>query len=365
MSDVEVKVPIIAESTAKLLNWQKKIGDVVREGERLIEVETDKVILEILAPQSGKITKILKFNDEIVSGGEKIAILEENCDDIKTDLPIDKKLNNIETNKEVKSISNKAIVSHNTTDISKSENIEIPNNPTKDCTSSIPSRKEERVAMTHIQRAKLLLDTRHEHVILTVFDEVNMQVIQDLCTKYNHFFEKHHGIKLGLTSFFTKAVIAGLKKFPVINTSTKNNDIIYHKYYDIGITIPEYNVVPILRNADMMDFADIEKSIINFTKKASDSKLSVEEITGATFTITNICNTMLSTPIINFSQNAALGIHNITERPIVKNGKIIIQPMMFIALSYDQLVIDNNTAVQFLITIKDSIEDPSRLLLEI
>ncbi|MFK5970964.1 MAG: 2-oxo acid dehydrogenase subunit E2 [Candidatus Marithrix sp.] len=366
MSDVEVKVPILAKSTAKLLNWQKKLGDVVREGERLIEVETDKVILDILAPQNGKIIKILKSNNETVSGGENIAILDKSCDDIKPDLPINKMLDKTDEI-EVKSTTDKKIspVLHNTTDISQSDNIEIPNNPTGNCTSSPPLRREERVSMTHAQRAELLLDTQHKHVILTVFDEVNMQVVQDLCTKNNRFFEKHHGVKLGLTSFFTKAIVTALQKFPIINTSIKNNDIIYHNYYDIGITIPEYNIIPILRNANIMSFADIEKSIINFTKKASDDKLSMEEVTGGTFTITNIYNAMLSTPILNFPQSAVLGIHNITERPIVKNGKIVIAPMMFLALSYDQRLIDNNTAVQFLITVKNSIEDPSRLLLEI
>ena len=368
MSDVEVKVPILAKSTAKLLNWQKKLGDVVREGERLIEVETDKVILDILAPQNGKIIKILKANNETVSGGENIAILDKNCDDIKPDLPINKMLD--KTDKiEIKSTTNNIIspVLHNITDISQSDNIEIPNNPTGNCTSSPPPRREKRLSMTHVQqqRAELLLDTQHKHVILTVFDEINMQAVQDICTKNNQFFEKHHGVKLGLTSFFTRAVVAALQKFPIINTSIKNNDIIYHNYYDIGITIPEYNIIPILRNADIMSFADIEKSIINFTEKASYAKLSMEEITGGTFTIANICNSMLSTPILNFPQSAVLGIHNITERPVVKNGKIVIQPMMFIALSYDQRLIDNNIAVQFLITVKDSIEDPSRLLLEI
>ena len=372
MSDVEVKVPILAESTAKLLNWQKQLGDVVREGERLIEVETDKVILEILAPQSGKITKIFKSNNEIVSGGENIAILDKSCDDIKTGLPIDKMLDNLKNNKiEVKSTANKIVaeqvnnpVSHNNHN-SISQPDKIQNNLTKDCNSSIPSRREEQIPMTHVhkQRAKLLLDS--EHVVLTVFDEIDLTIIQDLCNKYNQVFEKQHGIKLRLTSFFTRAVVTALQKFPIINASIKNNDIIYHNYYDIGITIPKYNVVPVLRNADMMSFADMEKSIINFTKKASDAQLSMEEITGGTFTITNICNAMLSTPIPNFPQSAILGIHNITKRPIVKNEQIVITPMMFIALSYDKRLIDNNEAVQFLVTVKNSIEDPSRLLLEI
>ncbi|HHB91866.1 MAG TPA: dihydrolipoamide succinyltransferase [Thioploca sp.] len=361
MSDVEVKVPILAKSTAKLLNWQKKMGDIVKEGERLIEIETDKVILDILAPQDGKIIKILKSNNETVSGGENIAILniailDKNCDDIKPNLPINKMLD-----KTVGPITNKGISPISDTDISRSDNIEIPNNPTRNCTSSPPCGKEQ-LLMTHAQP---LLNAQHKHVILTVFDEVNMQIVQDLCIKNNQFFEKHHGVKLGLISFFTKAVVTALKKFTIINTSIKNNDVIYHDYYDIGITIPKYNIIPILRNADMMSFADIEKTIINFTKKASDAKLSVEEITGGTFTITNICNAMLSTPILNFPQSAVLGIHNIIERPIVKNGKIVIQPMMFIALSYDQRLIDNNVAVQFLIAVKNSIEDPSRLLLEI
>ncbi len=367
MSDVEVKVPIIAESTAKLLNWQKQIDDKVREGERLIEVETDKVVLEILAPQSGKITKILKANNEPVSGGEIIAILDS---DIKSNLLPDKILKQSTSEKIVIDSTVRKISCGNNTQVSnkniaKSDKIELPNNLTKNCASGLPPLREERVPMTHLRNnfAKLLLKTQSEHVILTVFDEVNMQAIKDLRTQHKQSFEQRYGTKLELMAFFIKAVVAALQKFPIINASTDNNDIIYHNYYNIGIT--NSNVVPVLRNADTMSFADIETNIADFTKKINDSKLAMEELTGGTFTITNIPSSMLSTPILNSPQSAILGIHNIVERPVVENGQVVIRPIMFIALSYDQRLIDNNDAVQFLVTVKNAIEDPSRLLLEI
>jgi len=371
MSDVEVKVPILAESTAKLLNWQKQIGDKIREGERLIEVETDKVILEILASQSGTITKLLKSNGESVSGGEIIAILDS---DIKSNLPADKMLDQLTSEKIVINPTVRKMDCGDTTQFSS--NITKFANPpsdkitphiTKNCASSLPSLKEERVPMTHLrgQLAKLLLKTQSEHVILTAFDEVNMQAIKNLRTWHKQSFEQRYGTKLGLMAFFTKAVVAALQKFPIINASTDNNDIIYHNYYNIGITITDSNVVPVLRNADTMSFADIETNIADFAKKIDDSQLAMEELTGGTFTITNILGSMLSTPILNPPQSAILGIHNIVERPVVENGQVVIRPIMFIALSYDQRLIDNNDAVQFLITVKNAIEDPSRLLLEI
>ncbi|MDM8564212.1 2-oxo acid dehydrogenase subunit E2 [Candidatus Halobeggiatoa sp. HSG11] len=363
MSNVEIKLPVLAaKSTAKLLNWQKKIGDVVKEGERLIEVETDKVILEVLASQNGKITKLLKENNEYVSGGETIAILEGN--NTKFKLPtIPKQLpSSIEVNTATKVSESKISDTENNINL-QSDNMQ--NNI--DCKSSLPSRTEERIPMTHsrIQLAKLLLKTQTEHVISTVFDEVNMRNIKDLCAKYKQSFEKQHGTKLEVISFFTKAVVMALKKFPIINTSIINNDIVYHNYYNIGITINNFNVTPILHNADNMSFADIEKNIVDLTKRADNAKLTMEELTGGTFTITNMSSSMLSTPILNSPQNAILGIHNIVERPVAENGQVVIHPMMFVALSYDQRLIDNNEAVQFLVTIKNLLEDPYRLLLEI
>ncbi|MBE9562972.1 MAG: 2-oxo acid dehydrogenase subunit E2 [Proteobacteria bacterium] len=348
MSDVEIKLPILTESTAKLLNWQKKIGDKVKEGEKLIEVETDKVVLEILAPQSGEIIELIKANNEFVLGGETIAILKSN--NIKSSSA----KNPEQIPPSIETYPNK-LVNLQADSIKKD----------MDCKTILPSGTQ--VPMTHsrIQLENLLLKTQREHVILTVFDEVNMQNIKDLCTKYKQSFEKQHGTKLELMSFFTKAVVMALQKFSIINTSIVKNDIIYHDSYNIGITLNNSNVIPILRNAEAMSFADIEKNIANFTEKATNAKLTVEELTGGTFTITNISNSMLSTPILNYPQNAILGIHNIMERPIAENKQVVIRPMMFIALSYDQRLIDSNEAVQFLVMIKNLIEDPNRLLLEI
>ncbi|MCK5877282.1 MAG: 2-oxo acid dehydrogenase subunit E2 [Candidatus Marithrix sp.] len=316
MSDVEIKLPIFADSTAKLLNWQKQIGDEVREGERLIEVETDKVILEILAPQSGKITKLLKANNESVLGEETIAILASS---------------------EVKP-----------TEINPTKNTDFPSSTmTTSCNQFVKHPPK----------------IQPERAILTVFDEVNVQNVQDLWGKYKQSIVKQQDIKYGLLTFFTKAVVVALKKFTIINTSTVNDDIVYHDYYNIGITIANSYITPVLCSADTMSFVNMEKNIADFTERVN--QLSVKELAGGTFTIVDIVNSMLSIPYLNSSQNAILGIHNIVERPIAENGEIVIRPMVFIALSYNQSLINSNEAVQFLLTVKNLIEDPNRLLLEI
>jgi 2-oxoglutarate dehydrogenase E2 component (dihydrolipoamide succinyltransferase) len=225
--------------------------------------------------------------------------------------------------------------------------------------------------MTRLRKrvAERLLGAQHEHAILTTFNEINMKPVMDLRNKYKESFEKRHGVKLGFMSFFTKAVVAALQKFPVINASTEGDDIIYHGYYDIGIAVssPRGLVVPILRNADNMSIADVERQIADFGARARSAQLTLDDLSGGTFSITNggIFGSMMSTPILNPPQSAILGMHNTVERPVVENGQIVIRPIMYVALSYDHRIIDGRDAVQFLVAVKNAIEDPSRLLLDL
>ena len=256
----------------------------------------------------------------------------------------------------------------------------VKEQPAKPASASTPApasanrgenRPEERVPMTRLRRrtAERLLSAQHENAILTTFNEVNMQPVMDLRKRFKDKFEQEYGVKLGFMSFFTKAVVEGLKKFPLINASVDGTDIVYHGFFDIGIAVssPRGLVVPILRDVDTLSFADIENQIIEFGQKARDSKLTIEELTGGTFTITNggIFGSLLSTPIINPPQSAILGMHRIQERPVAENGQVVIRPMMYLALSYDHRIIDGREAVQFLVAIKDHLEDPARLLLQI
>ena len=233
------------------------------------------------------------------------------------------------------------------------------------------SRTENRVPMTRLRRraAERLLSAQRENAILTTFNEVNMQPVKDLRARHKESFEKTHGIKLGFMSFFTKAVIEGLKKLPVINASVEGQDLVYHEYFDIGIAVssPRGLVVPVIRDADALSFADIERAIATFGQKAQEAKLTLEDLTGGTFTITNggVFGSLLSTPIINPPQSAILGMHKIQERPVAENGAAVIRPMMYLALSYDHRIIDGREAVSFLVAVKESLEDPSRLLLQV
>lgn len=233
------------------------------------------------------------------------------------------------------------------------------------------SRTENRVPMTRLRRraAERLLSAQRENAILTTFNEVNMQPVKDLRARHKESFEQIHGIKLGFMSFFTKAVIEGLKKLPVINASVEGQDLVYHEYFDIGIAVssPRGLVVPVIRDADALSFADIEKAIATFGQKAKEAKLTLDDLTGGTFTITNggVFGSLLSTPIINPPQSAILGMHKIQERPVAENGAAVIRPMMYLALSYDHRIIDGREAVSFLVAVKESLEDPSRLLLQV
>ncbi len=426
---VDVKVPVLAESVAEatLMNWHKKPGDAVSRGDSLIDIETDKVTLEVAALNDGVLVEILKGDGELVESNEIIAridteagataaapaaepesasepqqqsipelepassepklspavrnLLEEN-NLTPNQVPVlgdsdrltkEDVLNFLEQQKPAAAPAEPAAApAAPETPAPASPAVETSSAPTPEV-ANIPAgeRPEERVAMTRLRKraAERLLSAQHENALLTTFNEVNMQPVMDLRAKYKDEFEKAHGVKLGFMSFFTKAAVEALKKFPVINASVDGEDIIYHGFFDIGIAVsaPRGLVVPILRDADQSSFADIEARIRELGVKARDSKLTIEELTGGTFTITNggIFGSLLSTPIINPPQSAILGMHKIQERPVAENGEVVIRPVMYLALSYDHRIIDGREAVQFLVSIKEQIEDPARLLLQI
>jgi len=341
MSIIEVKVPKLSESVseAMLLTWHKKVGDGVSEGENLVDVETDKVVLELPAIKSGVLKKIIKSDNEKVTGGEVIA--------------------QIDTAPVPKVASGK--ISASTTEASQV----LPPS------ASLGSRLEKRVPMTRIRQriAERLLQSQQNYAILTTFNEVNMQPVLDLRNKHKDAFEKKHGVKLGFSSFFVKAAVLALQKFPIVNASVDGADVLYHGYFDIGVAIGSERglVVPIIRDADKLSYADIEKQVGDFGVRAKMGKLTMEELSGGTFTISNggVFGSMLSTPIINPPQSAILGIHAIKERPIAENGHIVIRPMNYLAVSYDHRIIDGREAVQFLAAIKEALEFPGPVLLDL
>jgi 2-oxoglutarate dehydrogenase E2 component (dihydrolipoamide succinyltransferase) len=375
MPIAEIKVPVLPESItdATLLTWHKHSGDVVQEEEKLVDIETDKVILEVPAPNSGILQDILKSDGEDVQAGEVIGHIDIRESD-ETIVTVTK------TSPAVRKIAAEhgiepSTVPHHGNRVTKADILQttpiIKNELQNNFKENFSERPEERVPMTRLRKrvAERLLNAQHQHAILTTFNEINMKAVIDLRTQYKIAFEKKQGVKLGFMSFFIKAAVAALQKFPIINASSEADDIIYHGYYDIGIAVSSERglVVPILRDVDSMSFAQIEKSIADYGTRARNSQLSIEDLTGGTFTITNggIFGSMLSTPILNPPQSAILGMHNIIERPIAENGQIVIRPMMYVALSYDHRLIDGSEAVQFLVTIKNAIEDPTRLLLDI
>ncbi|MDM8560521.1 2-oxoglutarate dehydrogenase complex dihydrolipoyllysine-residue succinyltransferase [Candidatus Parabeggiatoa sp. HSG14] len=394
MSIQEIKVPVLAESVADatLLNWCKKPGEAVQESEKLVEIETDKVVLEVVAHQAGTLTEILKADGDNVLSEEVIARLDSNvAPTVTSPTPVMEEKPAIalkvelapsstapaKTSPAVRKLATEqgiepGAVPHHGDRVTKADVLKIQKpsvSPSSQSDASV--RVEERVPMTRLRKrvAERLLNAQHEHAILTTFNEINMKPTMDLRKKYKDVFEKKHGVKLGFMSFFTKAAVAALQKFPVVNASTEGDDIIYHGYYDIGIAVssPRGLVVPILRDVDAMSFADVEKGITDFGRRARDAQLSLDDLTGGTFTITNggIFGSMLSTPILNPPQSAILGMHNIVERPIAENGQVVIRPVMYVALSYDHRLVDGRDAVQFLVAIKNALEDPSRLLLDV
>lgn len=384
-----IKVPVLAESVADatLLNWYKQPGDTFQEGDKLVDIETDKVVLEVVAPKAGTLIAIMKNAGETVLSEEVIAQIDTS---LLPALPAEHTMPiadqaSTKTSPAVRKIAAEQnidlmLVPHSGDRVTKADllGITVPSPSLSPEEKPIPSpkieassRPEQRVPMTRLRKrvAERLLQAQHEHAILTTFNEINMKAVMDVRNQYKEVFEKKHGIKLGFMSFFTKAALGALQKFPVINASIHEEDIIYHGYYDIGIAVgsPRGLVVPILRDVESLSFAEIEKKIADFSKRAHDGQLAIEDLTGGTFTITNggIFGSMLSTPILNPPQSAILGMHNIVERPVAEKGQVVIRPVMYVALSYDHRLVDGRDAVQFLVTIKQAIEDPTRLLLEI
>jgi len=414
---VEVKVPVLSESVAEatLVAWHKKAGEQVNRSENLIDIETDKVVLELPAPSAGKLTKILKQDGATVISGEVIAMIDteatasseegtqaaavtagkpsqasaaqnvEKASVTETDtaipmlMPAARKLAEENNLKAVETSAIKGtglggrITKQDVQAYMRSRSEAVPTaeiKPSAVNTAAPGARQERRVAMSRLRQriAERLVQSQSTAAILTTFNEVNMQAIIDLRTRYKAEFEKEYGVKLGFMSFFVKAVIAALKKYPIINASVEGNDIVYHDYYDIGIAVgsPRGLVVPVIRDADRLTLAEIEIQIAEFAKRAQDGKLTIEELSGGTFSITNggVFGSMLSTPIINPPQSAILGIHATKERPVVENGQIVIRPMNYLALSYDHRIIDGREAVLSLVAIKEALEYPMSPLLE-
>jgi 2-oxoglutarate dehydrogenase E2 component (dihydrolipoamide succinyltransferase) len=417
---VEVKVPQLSESVseATLLTWHKKVGDPVARDENLIDIETDKVVLELPAPADGVITAIGKADGSTVVAGEVIASIDTDAKPVAASapaaaakpqaapapaakpaapapaappkaeaslMPAAKKLvaeQGLDPSKisgsgrdgritkgDVLEQAGKAAAAPAPVAVEKAA---LPQPPAPiNIDKLLAGRPEQRVPMSRLRAriAERLVQSQSTAAILTTFNEVNMQPVLDMRNKYKDKFEKEHGVKLGFMSFFVKAAVAALKKYPLVNASIDGNDIVYHGYFDIGIAVgsPRGLVVPILRDADQMSFADIEKKIAEYGKKALDGKLAIEELTGGTFSISNggVFGSMLSTPIINPPQSAILGIHATKERPVVENGQIVIRPINYLAMSYDHRIIDGREAVLSLVTIKEALEDPARLLLEL
>ena len=396
---VKIKSPTYPESVSDgtISNWVKKEGESVKQDELIAEIETDKIVLEVLSPIDGEISKIIKNEGDIVLSGELIAEVEKNHISTSVNESIEEDTKNLETNI---STENKKSMGHGPairrlldehkinpkdvvgtgkdgrltkTDIknylSEFESKKINESeltPVKDS-----SREEERVPMSRMRStiAKRLLTVTQETAMLTTFNEVDMQPIKNLRNEYGEDFKQNHGLKLGFMGFFVAASIIALKKYPIANASIDGSDVVYHGYQDISVAVSTDKglVVPVIRDADMMTLPEIEKIIIEFSSKAQEGKLSIEEMQGGTFTISNggVFGSLLSTPILNAPQTAILGMHKIQDRPIVIDGKIEIRPMMYLALSYDHRLLDGKDAVSFLISIKEQLEKPERLLLNL
>ncbi|MEK9993301.1 MAG: 2-oxoglutarate dehydrogenase complex dihydrolipoyllysine-residue succinyltransferase [Hydrogenophilales bacterium] len=395
---IEIKVPALSESVAEatLLSWHKKIGESINRDENLIDIETDKVVLELPSPDDGVLIEVIKNDGDTVIAGEVIAKIDTEAK-IKSGAKnansngqtSDTQISNTSEPEKILMPAAAKIAREKNIDVNKIEGsgkagritkediLKTDSNSTKEKSSVAGNavvtgeRGEQRVPMSRLRKriAERLIESQSTAAILSTFNEVNMGPVIQLRKKYKEQFEKAHGVKLGFMSFFVKAALMALQKFPIINSSIDGDDIIYHSFYDIGIAVgsPRGLVVPVLRNVDSLSFANIEKQISDFGKKANEGKLSIEELTGGTFSISNggVFGSMLSTPIINPPQSAILGIHATKDRAVVENGEIVVRPMNYLALSYDHRIIDGREAVLFLVAIKDALEDPSRMLLEL
>ena len=391
---IDVKVPMLSESVSEgtLLEWKKKVGEAVARDEILIDIETDKVVLEVPSPQAGVLVEIVAQDGETVVADQVLARIDTAAT-AAAEAPAAAPAEAVPAAAPAAAQNNAAmpaaakLAAETGVDVNALQGSgrdgrvlkeDVQNAATKPAAAAAPAvalpvgaRSEERVPMSRLRArvAERLLASQQENAILTTFNEVNMKPIMDLRAKYKEKFEKEHGVKLGFMSFFVKAAVAALKKYPVVNASVDGKDIVYHGYFDIGIAIgsPRGLVVPILRDADQMSIADIEQAIVDYAKKAKDGKIAIEDLTGGTFSITNggTFGSMMSTPIINPPQSAILGMHATKERAVVENGQVVVRPMMYLALSYDHRIIDGREAVLTLVAIKDALEDPARLLLDL
>lgn len=404
---IEIKVPPLPESVsdATLIAWHKKVGDAVARDENLVDLETDKVVLEVPAPAAGVIQELKVEDGATVTAGEVLAILEEGEGAAAAEPEVQKAAapkagenkaqpapKTIKTSPAVRRLLDEhdldeTMVTGTGKDgrITKADVLSfLKSDQSSEVTpgDAQPAvveeageigleRNEQRVPMTRLRAriAERLVEAQHTAAMLTTFNEVDLTEVMALRSKYKDAFEKKHGVRLGFMSFFAKASIEALKKFPVVNASVEGSDIIYHNYYDIGIAVSTERglMVPVLRDVDQMSFAEFEAELVAMAQKAQDGTIGMDDLTGGTFTITNggIFGSMLSTPILNQPQSGILGMHNIQQRPMVVDGEIMARPMMYLALTYDHRIIDGKEAVQFLVTIKEQLEDPGRLLINV
>jgi len=408
---IEIKVPVLPESVADavIANWYKQVGESINVDEVLVDLETDKVILEVPTIKQGVVKEILFSVGDTVTAGQLLAVIDNSSSAVaaKTvqldDATVENSAKNNGANKEVAAMSPsvRKIVAENSVDerqlvgsgkdgriIKKDVEKYLADLTHSEADSAPPQqqevvpkaeikpmvsgeRLERRVPMTRLRAriAERLLQSQSEAAILTTFNEVNMKPVMELRSRYKEPFEKRFGVRLGFMSFFVQVCVEALKRFPEINASIDGDEIVYHGFYDVGVAVsgPNGLVVPIVRDVDTLSIAEIEQSIVDYANKAMANSLSIEDITGGTFTISNggVFGSMLSTPILNPPQSAILGMHNITERAMVVDGEVVVLPMMYLALSYDHRLVDGKSAVQFLVTVKQLLEDPSRLLLGI
>jgi len=404
---IEIKVPQLPESVADatLVTWHKQVGQAVTRDENLADLETDKVVLEVPAPVTGVLKELRIVAGTSVTSGQVLAVLEEGAaaaapakaapapapaaaKSAAVAAPAAAANDNGKLAPSVRRMveekqldPSKIPATGRDGRITKGDVVDYLDKPAAKAapaaaksaapvaTVGAAGRQDQRVPMTRLRAriAERLLEAQHTQAQLTTFNEIDLKAVMDLRAKYKDGFEKKHGVKLGFMSFFVKAAVEALKKFPTVNASIEGNDIVYHEYYDIGVAVSTEKglMVPVLRDVDLQGYADIEKNIGSFAVKAREGKITLEDLTGGTFSITNggTFGSLLSTPIVNMPQSAILGMHATKERPMVVNGQIEIRPMMYVALSYDHRIIDGREAVQFLVTIKDCLEDPARLLL--
>ncbi len=389
---IEVKVPQLPESVADatIATWHKKPGEFVARDENLVDLETDKVVLEVPSPCDGVLEEILHAEGDTVLSNQLLGKIKEGGAAKESSAQATKTLATETSSSDDVSPAVRRLLKENNLDVSAVSGTGKGGKVTKEdvkahlakpaaaltpatqvSAAPISEREEKRVPMSRLRKiiAERLVQSQHDAAMLTTFNEVNLQAVKDLRATYGAAFEKKHGVRLGFMSFFNKAVIEALKRFPAVNASIDGNDIVYHGYFDIGIAVstPRGLVVPVIRDADKLSMAETESTIRDYGLRARDGKLKLEEMQGGTFTITNggVFGSLLATPILNPPQAGILGMHKIEDRPVVENGQIVIRPMMYIALSYDHRLIDGKESVQFLVNVKELLEDPSRLLLDI